>query len=123
MDFTSIAFSDVSRSYGRRWALNRVSFECHAGEIVALLGSNGAGKSTLLAIAAATLPPSAGTVRYDGRSADAALRQRLGLVGHELFLYSELTAPENLAFFGKLYRVPDLSRRVDDALERAGLGN
>ena len=55
MDFTSLSFANVSRSYGRRWALSRVSFTCNAGEIVALLGANGAGKSTLISIAAALL--------------------------------------------------------------------
>jgi heme exporter protein A len=121
MDFTSLSFADVSRSFGRRWALNRVSFDCAAGEIVALLGPNGAGKSTLLAIAAAMLPASSGTVRYDGRPADAGLRQRVGVVGHDLFLYPELTASENLAFFGRLYRVSELPAKVDAALDRAGL--
>ena len=98
MDFTSLTLADVSRSYGRRWALNRVSLRCEAGEIVALLGPNGAGKSTLLSVAAALLTPSAGRVRYGEHDAHAtpALRQRIGLVGHDLYLYPELTAAENL---------------------------
>jgi len=126
MDFTSLSFTDVSRSYGRRWALNRVSLRCDAGEIVALLGPNGAGKSTLLAVAAALLSPSAGSVRYGehdahGAHATPALRQRIGLVGHDLYLYPELTAAENLTFYGRLHRVPDVERRVDAALERAHL--
>jgi heme exporter protein A len=123
MDFTSLSFTDVSRSYGRRWALNRVSLRCDAGEIVALLGPNGAGKSTLLALAAVLLSPSAGTVRYGDHEAHAtpALRQRIGLVGHDLFLYPELTAAENLTFYARLHRLPDVERRVDAALERAHL--
>jgi heme exporter protein A len=123
MDFTSLSFTDVSRSYGRRWALNRVSLRCEAGEIVALLGPNGAGKSTLLAIAASLLSPSAGTVRYgdlDARTAPS-LRQRIGLVGHDLYLYPELTAAENLTFYARLHRVDDAVRRVAQALERAHL--
>ena len=116
-------FTDVSRSYGRRWALNRVSLRCDAGEIVALLGPNGAGKSTLLSVAAALLSPSAGSVRYGEHEFQAtpALRQRIGLVGHDLYLYPELTAAENLTFYGRLHRVPDVARRVDAALERAQL--
>ena len=107
MDFTSLTFTDVSRSYGRRWALNRVSLRCDAGEIVALLGPNGAGKSTLLSVAAALLSPSAGSVRYGEHELHAtpALRQRIGLVGHDLYLYPELTAAENLTFYGRLHRV------------------
>ena len=123
MDFTSLSFADVSRSYGRRWALNRVSFRCEAGEIVALLGPNGAGKSTLLAIAAALLSPSAGSVRYGDHEAHSSpsLRQSIGLVGHDLYLYPELSAAENLTFYARLYGVADAARRVDAALERAHL--
>ena len=124
MDFSSLAFADVSRTFGRRRALNRVSFGCRAGEIVALLGPNGAGKSTLLSIAATLLEPSSGTVRYGDyptRAGGAGLRSRIGLVGHDLYLYPELSAAENLHFFGRLYGIPDLADRVDVALERSGL--
>jgi ABC-type multidrug transport system ATPase subunit len=121
MDFTSLSFADVSRSFGRRWALNRVSFRCEAGEIVGLLGPNGAGKSTLLSIAAAMLAPSRGDVHYGDRSAHAELRGRIGVVGHDLYLYPELTAAENLMFFGRLHRVSNVDDRVESGLERAGL--
>jgi heme ABC exporter ATP-binding subunit CcmA len=121
MDFSSLSFSEVSRSFGRRWALNRVSLRCEAGEIVAVLGGNGAGKSTLLAIAAGLLRPSAGSVRYGDRAADAGLRANIGLVGHDLYLYPELTAAENLTFYGRLHGIGDVDRRVNAALARAGL--
>jgi heme exporter protein A len=123
MDFTSISFTDVSRSYGRLWALSRVSLRCEAGEIVGILGPNGAGKSTLLAIAATLLLPTAGRVAYDdaGGNAGAALRERIGLVGHDLYLYPELTAAENLTFYAKLHALRDVDARVARALERAQL--
>ena len=95
MDFTSLTFTDVSRNFGRRRALNMVSFRCEAGEIVALLGPNGAGKSTLLSITATLLEPSSGTVRYGdyaAREAGGALRARIGLLGHDLYIYPELSA-------------------------------
>jgi heme ABC exporter ATP-binding subunit CcmA len=125
MDFTSLTFSDVTRTFGRRRALNRVSFECRAGEIVALLGPNGAGKSTLLSIAATLLEPSSGEVRFGEHRAKAGahLRNRIGLLGHDLYIYSELSAAENLHFFGRLYNIPEPARRVNDALERAGLSH
>jgi heme exporter protein A len=106
--------------------LNRVSFRCEAGEIVALLGPNGAGKSTLLSITATIIEPSSGQVLYGdhtARAAGAALRGRIGLLGHDLYIYPELTAAENLRFFGRLYRVPDVERAVDDALARADLAH
>jgi heme exporter protein A len=124
MDFSSLTFTDVSRTFGRRRALNRVSFQCRAGEIVALLGPNGAGKSTLLSIAATLLEPTSGTVLYGDHSTKAGgprLRSRIGLLGHDLYVYPELSAAENLLFFGRLYGVPDLPARVDAALERSGL--
>ena len=123
-DFERVTVADVSRHYGRRRALSRVSLTLRAGEVVGLLGPNGAGKSTLLGLLATLITPSAGSVRYDGRTAaDAAagLRGRLGLLSHELRLYPELTARENLDFFAGLYGVPDAADRVSAALERARL--
>ncbi len=124
MDFTSLSFTDVSRNFGRRRALNRVSFRCEAGEIVALLGPNGAGKSTLLSITATLLAPSSGQVLYGdatSRTAGAALRARIGLLGHDLYLYPELSAAENLTFFAKVYHLDTVEARVDAALDRAEL--
>jgi heme exporter protein A len=124
MDFTSLTLVDVSRTFGRRRALNRVSFQCRAGEIVALLGPNGAGKSTLLSITATLLQPTSGTVRYGEHTASdggAPLRSRIGLLGHDLYVYPELSASENLTFFARLYGLGDAGDRVAAALERAGL--
>lgn len=126
MDFTSLTFNDVSRHFGRRRALHRVSFECRAGEIVALLGPNGAGKSTLLSITATLLEPSSGEVRYgeySTRRAGASLRGRIGLLGHDLYIYPELSAAENLLFFGRMYGLADIERRVDAALAQAELAH
>jgi heme exporter protein A len=114
----------VSRNFGRRRALHRVSLRCEAGEIVALLGPNGAGKSTLLSITATLLNPSSGDVRYGehtAHAAGAALRARIGLLGHDLYLYPELSAAENLTFFARVYRLPDVASRVEAALARADL--
>ena len=89
-----------------------------------LLGHNGAGKSTLLAILATLLRPSGGEVRYGSATAQtggAGIRARLGLLGHELQLYPELTAAENLRFFARLYGLRDADRRVDEALALAHL--
>ena len=123
MDFQSLTFTDVTRNFGRRRVLNKVSLRCGAGEIVALLGANGAGKSTLLSIAATLLAPSAGRVQYGDASSStgAALRSRIGVLGHDLFIYPELSAFENLAFFARAYGVGDVDRMVRAALERAGL--
>jgi heme exporter protein A len=123
MDFTSLSFTDVSRNFGRRRALARVSLRCDAGTIVALLGPNGAGKSTLLSIAATLLEPSSGTVRYGDIERSRDMRSRIGLLAHDLYLYPELTAGENLMFFAQINRLPDAAARVERALERARLAD
>lgn len=123
-NFDDLAVEDVSRHFGRRKAVSRVSFCTNRRTILGLLGPNGAGKSTLLAMLATLLRPSAGRIRYGTREADgdgAWLRAAIGVLGHDLFLYPELTARENLAFFAALHGIGDGSAAALAALERAGL--
>lgn len=125
-DFDQVDLLDVSKSFDRRKALSRVSLTCCAGEIVGLLGPNGAGKSTLLSIVSTLLAPTSGDVRYGKKTAreiGGALRSRLGLLAHDLHLYSELTAEENLTFFGELYGLTNVPARVATALGHAGLAD
>jgi heme ABC exporter ATP-binding subunit CcmA len=126
LDFTTLTLTDVTRNFGRRRALHRVSLRAAAGEIIALLGPNGAGKSTLLSIVATLLAPTSGSVRYgehDAARAGAALRARLGLLGHDLYLYPELSPAENLRFFAHIYGLDAIERRIDEALAHAGLSH
>ncbi len=119
-----MALADVTLDFGRRRALARVSCSFATGEIVAVLGPNGAGKTTLLLVAATLLTPASGAVSYDERApADwgADLRSRIGLVGHDLYVYPDLSAADNLRFFARLYRVSDVQARVREALQEAGL--
>ncbi len=123
-DFDRIEVVDVSRHYGRRRALSHVSLTCRAGEITGLFGPNGAGKSTLLGILSTLARPSSGHVRYGGRESRELgdrLRARIGVLGHDLFLYGDLTARENLEFFARLYGLPNASTRIDEALAHARL--
>jgi heme exporter protein A len=124
VDFENLRLVEVTRTFGRRRALNKVSMTAAAGTITALLGHNGAGKSTLLSIAATLLQPSSGQVHFgphDGRSGGASLRSRIGMLGHDLYLYAELSAAENLRFFANIYGLDAVERRVEAALDRAGL--
>jgi ABC-type multidrug transport system ATPase subunit len=126
VDFTSLTFAGVSRYFGRRRALSDVSFSIDAGRVVALLGANGSGKSTLLSIAATLLDASAGEVRYGNtvaRDAGPALRGRIGVLGHDLYIYPELTAAENLRFFADLYGLDRPAARVQQALAFAALSD
>jgi ABC-type multidrug transport system ATPase subunit len=124
LDFSELRIIDVTRTFGRRRALHKVSLTAAAGTITSLLGHNGAGKSTLLSIAATLLQVSSGKVLYGETAAEAggaALRSRIGMLGHDLYLYPELTAAENLAFFANVYALDGVPTRVDAALARAGL--
>jgi len=122
-DFRRLTVIDVARHYGRRKALSKISFTCESGEIVGLLGPNGAGKSTLLNILATLLTPSSGTIHYGDRPGGDGpeVRALIGMLGHDLFLYPELTAAENLTFFAHLYGLGAVAATVSTALERAGL--
>ncbi len=121
-----ILFSDIVKSFGAIRALDNLSLEINAGEIFGLLGPNGAGKSTLIGIAVGLLDPDRGTVRIgdgDPRGSGGS-RSMLGVAPQAVALYDELTAEENLSFFGKLYRLggTTLRARVDWALDFSGLG-
>lgn len=123
-DFELLDVADVSRHFGRRRALSHITFQARAGSIVGLLGPNGAGKSTMLGILATLQRPTSGTVRYGRLTAEAdgaRLRARIGVLGHDLFLYPELTARENLTFFAELYGCPHPEAVATRALQTAGL--
>jgi ABC-type multidrug transport system ATPase subunit len=124
LDFQQLTVADVSRTFGRRRALTRVSFRAEQGTLLGLLGPNGAGKSTMLAILATLMRPTTGQVRFgslDAAQAGAPLRSRIGVLGHDLFLYPELTARENLEFFAALHNLPDPVAAATAGLRRAGL--
>ena len=124
-DFDHIDVSDVSRHFGRRKAVARVSLSLRAGDILGLLGPNGAGKSTLLGMLATLVAPTSGTITYGGATSargGAHLRGRIGVLAHELHLYPELTARQNLAFFARLHGLFD-EQLVTSALESAGLAD
>ncbi len=124
LDFDRVTVDDVTQQYGRRKALSRAAYVASAGDVTVLLGPNGAGKSTLLNILSSLVRPTSGRVRYGTTTAADAgdqLRSRIGFLGHELFLYSDLTARENLEFAANLYRLDGVAARVAHALERANL--
>jgi ABC-type multidrug transport system ATPase subunit len=120
-----IRVEELSRHFNRFVALNNVNIHVKSGESFALLGPNGAGKTTLVRILSTLLKPSSGRALIDG--VDIVLepeeaKRRIGVVSHNPFLYDELTAIENLEFFGKLYEceaeIPPLLKQVN--LEKRG---
>ncbi len=125
MTIDTVTISGVTKRYGHHRALAKVDLSLRAGSLCALLGPNGAGKSTLLGIVSTLIRPSAGEVVYsapDGAvGVSAELRKRIGVLAHESFVYEELTAVENLSFYGQLYDVEDLDGRAKVLLDQVGL--
>ena len=119
---------DLRKSYGSTQAVAGVSFRVEAGEMFGLLGPNGAGKTTTLSIVSGLLDADAGVVLLDGqvfRRSRRDLRRLLGIVPQDLAIYLELTARENLRFFGELYGLSggDLANRVDEVLAAVALSD
>jgi heme exporter protein A len=112
------------KRFGLKTVLRGLDFHVKQGEFVALLGPNGAGKTTFLRILASLSRASMGEVSIAGYrlpNQAAAVRRRLGVVSHLPLLYGDLSAEENLRFYGRMYGVPDLHDRVAEVLELVGL--
>ena len=120
----AIQARQVTKMFGDFAALQNVSFDLGAGECLALLGHNGAGKTTLLKLLALLSRPSFGKLSFAGEDAadePLALRRRIGLLGHNTFLYDELTAEENLRFYASLYGIKEPPPACRKMLDLVGL--
>ena len=106
---------ELSKRFGDKRVLERVSLGVERGDFLLVTGPNGSGKTTLLRLFAGLAAPTAGAL-------DVAVdRSRIGFVSHEPLVYRELTALENLDLYGRLYRVPERRERIGMLLERFGL--
>lgn len=116
----------LTKRYGDHAAVDGIDLAIPKGSCFGLLGPNGAGKTTTISMLVGVLAPDAGSVTLDGlavRPTDAAFKRRVGFVPQELALYDELTAEDNLRFFGMLYGLTGdaLKARIDAALDLANL--
>jgi ABC-2 type transport system ATP-binding protein len=116
----------LQKRYGTRIAVKNVSFSVASGEVYGLLGPNGAGKSTTIKMLSGLVPPDSGQVIVNGKSITTDLNQvkrAVGIVPQEIALYDDLTALENLIFFGRLYGLPGrhANERANHLLEEVGL--
>ena len=121
-----IEVRDLQKSYGDLIAVDRVSFSARQGTVFGLLGPNGAGKSTTISCLSGLLKPTAGSIRVGGfdLSSDAVkAKASLGIVPQELAIYEDLSARDNLAYWGAAYGLKgnELKQRVDHILNRIGL--
>lgn len=120
--FERVVLSRVGKRFGPVQALREVDLTLEAGEAVALLGDNGAGKSTLVGVLSTLVRPTTGQVLFGGvphAEAGRSLRAEVGLLAHAALVYPELSARENLAFFGRLCGTP--AGEVALAIARVGL--
>ncbi|ALA51768.1 ABC transporter ATP-binding protein [Shouchella clausii] len=118
----------VSKSFAAVEAVKNVHLHVRQGEAVGLLGPNGAGKSTLIDMLTTLTKPTAGEIRFEGKPVANQLkpfRNRIGVVPQEIALFQELSAEENLLFFGKLYKLEKaaLKQRVAELLDLMELTN
>jgi heme exporter protein A len=119
-----IEVKKLVKRFGMKAVLRGLDFHVQTGEFVALLGPNGAGKTTFLRILASLSRPSMGQVKVAGftlPAQSAAVRQRLGVVSHMPLLYGDLTAEENLQFYGRMYNISALNERITEVLDLVGL--
>jgi len=119
-----ITVKKLVKRFGLKAILRGLDFEVQPGEFVALLGPNGAGKTTFLRILASLSRPSLGEVHVAGfRLPDEAaqVRARLGVVSHLPLLYGDLSADENLRFYGRMYSLANIETRMTEVLEMVGL--
>ena len=119
-----IEIKSLTKNFGLKPVLRGLDLSIQPGEFVALVGPNGAGKSTLLRILASLARPSLGWVRVAGFDLPAqagSVRQLLGVVSHNPLLYGDLSADENLRFYGEMYGVGNLRARIAEVLEQVGL--
>lgn len=124
----AISVTNLRKTFGDFVAVEDVSFEAEQGEILSLLGPNGAGKSTTISILSGLFPPTAGEAAIMGQSITQepeAAKAHLGMVPQDIALYPDLSARENLLFWGKMYglRGDGLKSRVDEVLEIIGLAD
>ncbi len=117
---------ELKKIYKKNVAVKGISFHLNQGEILGFLGPNGAGKTTTISMIASLIPPTKGDILLNGKTIltnPKPLRKILGVVPQEIALYPELTALENLRFFGKIYGLKGnkLEKRVEKVLEIVGL--
>ena len=121
-----IKLQNVKKSYGNFNALVDISFDLFKGDFLSIFGPNGAGKSTLLKILSAQTRHTRGKVLFDNvelNSKPNEFRRSFGVISHLPFLYENLTAEENLKFYGKIYSVENIEKRVNELLKKVELIN
>ncbi len=120
----AIEVQGLTKSFGHHLALRGIDLQVLPGETVVIFGPNGAGKTTLIKVLATIMNPSSGRVLIDGldlKNNAEEVRRQIGVVTHQTFLYSNLTAYENLEFYSRMYDIPGIRDRVYEVLALVGM--
>lgn len=119
-----IEIKGLTKSFGNHLALGGIDLTIEMGETLAIFGPNGAGKTTLIKILASIMKPTAGEIYINSHNLNhnaEAIRSQIGIVCHQTFLYSNLTAYENLLFYSRMYDVTDVKQRISKVVSMVGM--
>jgi len=120
-----IAARALTKTFGSFDALKGIDLHLKKGEFLTLFGPNGAGKTTLIKLLSTLAKPTSGTLTvagYDASKEAGKVRASVGVISHDPYLYENLSAFENIKFFGEMYSVPDTTTRAKELIELIGLG-
>ncbi len=120
----AVRIDALTKRFGFSWALNGIELTLNQGELLAMFGPNGAGKTTLIQILSSLMKPTSGKITllgYDLEKKGEALRKTIGVLAHLPLLFDNLTARENLKFYGQMFEVKNLKARIDQLLTDVGL--
>lgn len=119
-----VTLKNVFKIYGHVTALKNISFDINKGDFISIFGANGAGKSTLLKILSNQTRPTKGEIFYSSipaKKLQDSYRKKFGVISHQPFVYENLSALENLIFYGNLYGVKKAEKRAIELLKRVDL--
>ena len=122
----AVRVEGLEKGYGHWPVLWDLDLTLNWGQLLVLFGANAVGKTTLLRVLSTQARPDAGNLwvaGYDLNRRPNAVRRRIGVVGHRTYLYDDLTCRENLVYYGRLFGLTDIPKRVDEAISRVSLGH
>ncbi len=119
----AVEIEGLTKSFGHYKALSGVNLKVRKGKFLTIFGPNGAGKTTLIKILSTLTKSTSGSFRVAGFDTEEGeeLRRGIGVISHQTFLYDNLTAYENIKFYGQLYDVVNLEQRVEEVIKEVGL--
>ncbi len=123
-NFAAIEIKNLTKTFGNLYALKEVNLSLETGEFLTIFGPNGAGKTTLIRILSTITKATSGEIVIGGialKKTPEQIRRQIGVIAHQTFLYDDLTAEENLRFYGKLYDVKNLNAKIAEIISEVGL--